>query len=288
MRLVAAPTCRHNAIRRPQGPSCAVVQLVPCLAPWYSQSMGRRLNPLLLTALATTFAGCACDCPEKDSDQAPVDAGTQSKPDRPPKEVVDLSAWNDAALKARIADAGWAAGACTVEAKVTTCAAVRGVVPAAVVLGQFGDATDATVHVKDRKKATRAIHRDGNNVVSVAVDPLAAAEALRRAMVGDGAEDMSDWGNRTLLLKLKGAGFDTGGSCAKTHEPGVSTWTCQVTGSGLEGTVKLELVPGAPHTSDNGKKIPGKAVLDQGDAALIITLEQGSAGQDLLDDLIDP
>jgi hypothetical protein len=254
--------------------------------------MRRLLQLLLLTAISATLAACACgNCgPTEDGDNPAADGGSGSaKPPKAPPKKLDLASWNDAEMKKRIGEAGWDAGKCTVDGPLTTCATKRGIVAADVILARFDDPTDATVHAKARQKKTGAIVRDGTNVLSVTVDPLAASEALRLQIGGDGTqEDMSEWGSRSLLVKIKGAGFKPEGACKKTHEPGVSTWTCQVSHVGLEGTVKLELVPGAPHTSDNGKKIPGKAVLDQGDAVLIVELEQGNAGADLLDELTVP
>ena len=253
--------------------------------------MRRPLQFLLLTVATALLAGCACgNCGPTDGvdEPAKADADSTKSPPKPAAEL-DLSTWTDTEMKKRIGEAGWAAGDCTADGKVTTCAAKNGIVTAEIVLGRYDDSTNATIHVKERKKKTAAIHRAGTNILSVAVDPLAASEALRLSMSGDGTkENMSEWGNRSLLVKIKGAGFTPEGACNKTHEPGVSTWTCQVSGSGLEGSVKLELVPGAPHTSDNGKKIPGKAVLDQGDAVLIVSLEQGNAGADLLEELTTP
>lgn len=253
--------------------------------------MRQPLNLLLLVAATALLAGCACgNCGPTEGDGDAPDAGATkaTEPSKPTRQKVDLSGWNDAELKKRIVTAGWTAGKCTVADAVTTCEARQGVVRASVALGNFDDGAGAGAHAAQMKKNTSVIHRDDTSVLSVNVDALQTAEALRKHMAGDGTkENLAEWGNRTLLLKIKNAGFKPDGTCKKTHEPGVSTWTCQVSGGGLEGSVLLELVPGAPHTSDNGKKIAGKAVLDQGDAALIITLEQKSAGSDLLDELLD-
>ena len=256
-------------------------------------AMRRGVLWALVAVLLTWAVGCACGECENPLGQKEVQEAPKPRVKETVSEPVEpddpLESWDAPKLATRIDKARWrVAGECKEVHATLTCEVSRGSVHAKVVLVKFNSNKKAVAHIQEIKSAGHALHREGESVLHVELDPLKAATDLHKTMVGDGTTvDLSEWGSRTLLVHIKNAGWEPNGVCSKSYDPGIVIWTCKVSNAGLTGTVKLELVAGGVHTSDSGKKIPGSAVLDQGDAALIVTIETIDGGQELLDALVD-